>query len=85
MNYLICTTQRSGKTWLCRTLKGLGVGSPEEYFNVLHKGFIKSEFARLLTDAWESKGIEGAISAIFAHQKKTTNSGQVGLAHSGII
>ena len=36
-NYVICTSQRSGKTWLARTLSGLGAGQAEEFITELHK------------------------------------------------
>lgn len=42
-NYIICTTQRSGKTWLCNTLQNLGgFVYPHEYVDVFHKGLTSS-------------------------------------------
>jgi LPS sulfotransferase NodH len=34
-NLLICSVPRSGSTLLARSLGGLGVGAPDEFFNVL--------------------------------------------------
>jgi LPS sulfotransferase NodH len=57
-NYIICTTQRSGKTWLCQTLQNLGgFGYPHEYVDVFHKGFIGP---KILVD----KGVDGLQSYI---------------------
>lgn len=33
LNYIVCSTPRSGSNLLCLTLKEMGIGAPDEYFN----------------------------------------------------
>lgn len=63
MNYIICTSQRSGKTWLCRILKLLRVGHPEEYFTRLHRA---KDFE--IKKAFLEKGIYGACRSLVESQ-----------------
>ncbi|MFC1885305.1 Stf0 family sulfotransferase [Thermodesulfobacteriota bacterium] len=61
-NFVICTTQRSGKTWLCSTLQKLGnFGWPHEYIDAWHKG-IPSTLAYL--DLFYNQGVRGIIEYI---------------------
>ena len=76
-NYVICTAQRSGKTWLCRILSMLDIiGRPEEFFHYLHankpndiKFLIKhklesEEEFNFLMNSFEKNGVKGTISSL---------------------
>lgn len=42
--YVICSTQRSGSTLLCRQLLNAGIGVPHEYFHVQHSARIRKRW-----------------------------------------
>lgn len=71
-NFVICTTQRSGKTWLCSTLQNIGgFGKPFEYIDALHKKDIRKEHE--ITSYFDKNGIDGILSYI---EKKTLDGGK---------
>lgn len=82
MNYIICTVQRSGKTWLCRTLRELSCfGWPEEYVNFVHKGVDSKTGDCSLLSAFKNFGIGGIIDFVRTLTKeKTGQCHTVGLA-----
>ena len=61
-NFIICTTQRSGKTWLARTLECLGTGAAQEYVTMLHRR------NAMLVEGWDRGGIAGFVEAILGQQ-----------------
>ena len=65
-NYIICTSQRSGKTWLARTLECLGTGGANEYVNALHRKRPN------LVEAWDRGGLPGFVAEFMRDQ---TSSG----------
>lgn len=67
-NYILCTTQRSGKTLIARTLRCLKFGNAEEYFIPLHDRSSESLFATKLREAFDSGGITKFVSLISAMQ-----------------
>jgi LPS sulfotransferase NodH len=77
-NYILCTTQRSGKTWICSTLKCLGVGAPEEYLHALHDRNLQSDFAIKIRGAFDSGGVRSFVSLI--SEMQGGGIGNVGLA-----
>jgi LPS sulfotransferase NodH len=61
-NFIVCTTQRSGKTWLVRTLECLGTGAAQEYVTMLHRG------NAMLVEAWNRVGLAGFVEALLGQQ-----------------
>ena len=62
-NYIICTAQRSGKTWLVRALTQMQAGQAMEFVTMLHR-----QHPQLLA-AWRSGGVEGFVQACVEMQE----------------
>lgn len=75
MNYLICTSQRSGKTWLCKILRALDLGIPEEYVNHFRPD---SADPYGLRTAWQQGGSAGFIAQLQTSTGSSTD-GATGL------
>ena len=73
-NYIICTTQRSGKTWLAFTLRCLGAGDAPEYITLLHRNKAG------LVAAWDRGGLAGFVDAFLRQQDDGEKKRPAGLS-----
>lgn len=61
-SYAICTTQRSGKTWLAHALRNLDAGDPREYLTSLQRGIAR------IVKAYDADGWPGFMRAVRKNQ-----------------
>src|SRR5919206_4337288 len=58
LTYLVCATQRSGSTLLCKALSGTGVaGRPEEYFEALEATGLPAQPRDYLPELGDALGL----------------------------